>query len=34
MDKTEQIVDMFDKNRDYRLSLPEFIPFFDKLKHL
>ena len=34
LNKTETMVDQFDKNRDYRLSLFEFEPFFDKYEEL
>ena len=32
--KTEALVDMFDKNRDYRLSLLEFVEFQRKVDEL
>jgi len=32
--KTEAIVDMYDKNRDYRLSLMEFVEFQTKVEQL
>jgi len=34
MNKTESLVDMYDKNRDYRLSIHEFKSFLEKVNEL
>lgn len=34
MNKTESLLDMYDKNKNYRLSLPEFIPFYHRVQEL
>ena len=32
--KTELMVDMYDRNKDYRLSLLEFVEFYKKVEEL
>ena len=34
MNKTESFIDLFDKNKDYKLSMKEFIPFYKKIEEL
>ncbi len=34
MNKTESLLDMFDKNKDYRLSVREFADFYAKVEEL
>ncbi len=34
MNKTESLLDMFDKNKDYRLSVREFADFYAKVDEL
>jgi calmodulin len=34
MNKTETLIDMFDKNQDYRLSIQEFTEFYQKVEEL
>lgn len=34
VNKTEALVDMYDKNRDYRLSLLEFVEFYKRVEQL
>ena len=32
--KTEMLIDLYDRNKDYRLSLLEFIDFYKKVEEL